>query len=129
MKDDKYYRYYRVEFKEFSFDVCVGFYTFMGRKEKKVRITRKIKSRLRVSHFHQVRDNMGDDWLIDKYKTNLKQEDWTDPINAVWYSDRPRYKMISLTKLPKCEGCRLECPGQDDHMDIDGCLYQGSEDC
>ena len=128
MKDDKYYRYYRVEFKDFGFDVIVGFHQSMNREEKKTKIKRKIKERLKVSHFDKVRDRYGNDYVGNKYHVNLIQSDWSEPINTIWYSDRPRYKILSLTKLPKCEGCRLNCPGQDDHMDVDGCLYQSEDE-
>lgn len=37
--------------------------------------------------------------------------------------DRDIYQVLSVKRISTCWGCRAECMGQRDHMDVGGCLY------
>ena len=76
--------------------------------------------------------------LGDKYHQYLQgyhyekyyqdDSDWYSNPEDAWEADNPLYVIDWIEILPKCFGCRWDCPAQKDHMDTGGCLYQGSEE-
>lgn len=119
--EDKKYRYYRATFDDFDFDFCISFKKGTSPNKKKRKICKAIKVRLKCVHYHRVRDRYGEDYMLNKYDLDPNQP---DSIDKVWTVDKPKYHLNDLVKLPECEGCRLEAPGQRDHMEPGGCLYQ-----
>ena len=124
--------YYRVTFEDFDLDI-----SFDPRSnhenitlDKDINLDNKdilntILTELKQYHYYAIRNKYTDDEMEQVYNVDMGSDnmDWDDIVNIVWNHDNPTYTPLSIKKLSSCEGCRMEAPGQMDHMDIGGCMY------
>lgn len=121
-------RYFRVYFSNFHIDVTVEHNLYDDKEQKKANIKNAIQSEIKIHHANEMHDIHGASNF--NYIYGISYNDRCEDI--VWEQDKrhymKRYKIKKVEKLSPCEGCRLNAPGQRDHMDIGGCLYQSDSD-
>lgn len=131
--------YYRVIFPNFSIDIMIDTVVDNNPINDNLlndnNLMNEIETKIKEYHFRTVcyehdyiSDISQENNLLEKYgikNEDLDNGDWKTMVNTVWLQDNPveKYKVISVKKLPSCEGCRYDAHAQKDHMEEGGCLY------
>lgn len=115
--------YYRIDFGDFELDVSLFSDIELSGVERKKLFKEELSIRLKDHHYNITTETYKDSEIERIYGLDLENDEWDHITNTIWDHDQPTYVAYGVTKLPYCEGCRLDAPGQRDHMDVGGCLY------
>lgn len=115
--------YYRIDFGSFELDIVISLDEITSSVSKRDLIKDQLRYSLKTYHYSVATKEYNARDIYDIYGIDTKLDSWDHVISTVWDYDRPIYKARNITKLPTCEGCRINAPGQDDHMQVGGCLY------
>jgi hypothetical protein len=121
------YEFYRVKFEDFSLDIIIDLDKEMtSTKNKLIRL--QIEKAVQEKYYYKVKRKYNSDEIKEIYGLELDYDNLDQIISYIWHQDHTSYPVpIDISEQSKCYGCRYNCPGQKDHMDIDGCLYSNSE--
>jgi len=85
-------------------------------------IKMKVKEQLKTSHYWLITSSLSNNDIIDIYGVDPLTDGFDKAIDMVWRKSNPKYKILNVTSIPVCEGCRYNEPNQLSHMGEHGCL-------
>jgi hypothetical protein len=115
--------YYNINFGDFDLDVVISLDDIKTGTNKKKLIRDELRYSLKIYHYTISTNGYTPNDIKDIYGVDPINDSWDHVISTVWDCDKPKYTAKSIRKLPSCEGCRFDAPGQKDHMYVGGCLY------
>lgn len=114
--------HYRIDFGDFNIDIAILTDDISPGITRKDLIRAELRSALKTHHYMSATSGYTIEDIHDIYGID-PSDSWDNIVSTIWDFDQPKYKAKSIKKLPSCEGCRYNAPGQKDHMQIGGCLY------
>lgn len=122
--------YYRATFDDFEIDINIP-----SRKNKtktrKELIKRELNKAVTNYLYYTLTKNLSHDEIEIMYGVDFQMQTISkiirQVVNKYRLTNKQLYKTKIIKRLPQCEGCRLDAPDQNSHMELGGCLYLDSD--
>ena len=116
--------YYRVTFDDFELDINIQTHKTKTMAEL---IKRELNRAVTNYLYYEITKYYEEYEIEDMFDVDFDNQEFSyimkQVVKKYRLNNNQKYKARNIKRLPACEGCRINAPGQNAHMDIGGCLY------